>query len=99
MAAPEPSLFAALATQGWTWPCVSDHCHVIVQVNPMRSFQLPPSKRHQRFASMVHSRDGGLFIMGIVDSSSNIAFVVMIRKFRFGLIAPNDFVPGALKLV
>ncbi len=48
---------------------------------------------------MLHSRDGVLFTIGLVDSSSNIAFMAVTIKFNFGLISPNDFSPGVLRLV
>ena len=57
------------------------------------------SPKHQRSTSMLHSRDGVLFVIGLVDSFPNIAFMVVTIRFDFGLIAPNDFVPEVLRLV
>lgn len=44
---------------------------------------------------MLHIRDGVLFIIGLVDSSPNIAFMIVTIALNFGLI----FVPGVLRLV
>lgn len=33
-----------------------------------------------------------LFIMGLVESSPNVAFMVAAKNFNFGLISPNNFV-------
>ena len=48
---------------------------------------------------MFHSRNGVPFILGLVDSSSNVVFMVVAKELNFGLITPNDFVPENLKLV
>lgn len=49
---------------------------------------------------MFHSRNGGPFIIGLVDSSPNgTMFMVVDKKFTFALITPNDFVPEVLRLV
>ena len=55
--------------------------------------------KHQRSTSMFHSRNGVPFIIGLVDSSPNIMFMVVAKKLNFGLITQNYFVPEVLRLV
>ena len=47
---------------------------------------------------MFHSRNDVPFIIGLVDSSPNVAFMVVAKKLNFDLITPNDFVPEGLRL-
>ena len=57
------------------------------------------SPKHQRSTSMLHSRNGVLFIIGLIGLSSNVVFMVAAKKFNFGLITTNNFVPEVLRLV
>lgn len=108
MTTAEPSLYSAVANDTSTWPCVLDRCHVgMSKYVPCAAFGLisafafvaHTSLKHQRSTSVFHSRKGVPFIISLVDSSPNVTFMVVAKKFNIGLITPNDFVPEVLRLV
>ena len=63
------------------------------------AFLAHTSPKHQRSISVFHSRNSVPFIIGLVDSSPNVAFMVVTKKLHFDLITPNYFVPEGLRLV
>lgn len=87
-ATPEPSLCPAGAIDSLIWPCFC-HCHV--DVCPMSSFRVDECR--------ASNSNGVPFIISLVDTSPNLAFMVVAKKFNFALITPNYFVPEVLGLV
>lgn len=109
MATPEPLLYSPVVNDRLTWLCVVDHCrvgrskYIPCTVYGLMSANFPlvffafvahTSPKPQRSTSMFHSWNSVPFIIGLVDTSPNVMFVV-----HFGVITPNDFIPEGLRLV
>lgn len=49
------------------------------------------SLNHIQPVCVFHISSSVIFIIGLVNSSPNVALMVVAKKFSLGLITPNDF--------
>lgn len=83
------------------WPCVLYGCHVgtfkyVPSAAWLMSQNLPenlpkfgwvhPSPKYQQYTFVLYSRNGFPFIIGFVDRSANVTFMVLAKMLDFGLI-------------